>query len=720
MNSVSTLSIAIASSNAPVATGSATPANDSSSPFAAILAPFDIAAAGAIRQPVAAPGNALPPVDFDLVISDEMFAPGSETVVPTGPNRAPRAFIPPSDTAATPPAPTPSSTAPTMPYRAPPTNDAGDLDRDSAQERDRDRDRDDHADETGNLIAGAPAVVPLPYPVLVSDSSVANPVALSSPSQGFASAAVPPGQRPVSLIEPQRPAPTVEQAITVATPRTGTPDLTPPVADETAPSPARPASFDSRLVHVTATSISPRVAAMPDSVLRAANSPTTTSGTSAPTAVIDHPSLSAPTFAPPEIVAKFATIPDRAAAIAASVPGQRDASRPVAPVVAPLRDAPVQTVSALFLSSPRPLAIGTAITLDVAPLSDREAVLAASLDNPSGTSVTPGRPAVTPHPSATSAATSGRVQDGPAATTLIVSSEAVPPDEPSRRRPAVAIVSPALFRPSPAVVEVGGLRPVTAVTPVAATSTPQPVPTPLVPATTTAVERVGPQPAVGIDVRVAPHQSAKAPTDSASLHAIDVAAPTLSRIASPARLAEAVSIAAALPSQPAILRAAARPTRTDATIGGDIAVAPIAQPHVVAPTTIVQNAPLDMGRHGWPQAMIERIEALRDAADAAYTSIRIVPDKLGTIDVSVRREGEVTHVHFSAEQAQTRTILADAQPRLAELADARGLRLGQSSIDAGTGQHQPQHQRPQAAFAPAAPARAPRREDAATTDHRIA
>ena len=217
-----------------------------------------------------------------------------------------------------------------------------------------------------------------------------------------------------------------------------------------------------------------------------------------------------------------------------------------------------------------------------------------------------------------------------------------------------------------------------------------------------------PQPRVQID---APNESvsAKTPIDPAPPRPIGVQAPTDPRTA-PATLATAAVSTAPV---------SAKRARIDAAVTTDTAFTNIAQPQATAAITPAPNAPLDMGRHGWPQAMIERIEALRDAADAVDTSIRIVPDKLGTIDVSVRRDGDVTHVHFAAEQAQTRTILADAQPRLAELADSRGLKLGQSSIDGGTGQQQPQQTRtPQTASVPAAPVRA--RRDAAVTDHRIA
>jgi Meckel syndrome type 1 protein len=85
--------------------------------------------------------------------------------------------------------------------------------------------------------------------------------------------------------------------------------------------------------------------------------------------------------------------------------------------------------------------------------------------------------------------------------------------------------------------------------------------------------------------------------------------------------------------------------------------------------------------------MIDHIEALRDAAPvdlaAASTRIRLVPDALGPVDVAVRREGDSVQVHFTATEAATRQLIADAQPRLAELAEARGVRIERATVDSG-------------------------------------
>lgn len=156
--------------------------------------------------------------------------------------------------------------------------------------------------------------------------------------------------------------------------------------------------------------------------------------------------------------------------------------------------------------------------------------------------------------------------------------------------------------------------------------------------------------------------------------------------------------------------------------------APAATPAIASIAPADPQAPLDMRHERWPTAMIERIEVLRDAANATDTRIRLIPDALGAIDVSLRKDGDTLHVHFNAEQAATRTLLQDAQPRLAELADARGLKLSQGAVEtgAGTGQHQQRaatQQSQQQPQQPSAPARRPRADGGAdidSTDTRLA
>jgi flagellar hook-length control protein FliK len=124
------------------------------------------------------------------------------------------------------------------------------------------------------------------------------------------------------------------------------------------------------------------------------------------------------------------------------------------------------------------------------------------------------------------------------------------------------------------------------------------------------------------------------------------------------------------------------------TITGATLLQPADAARLVAQPAEMQRQTLDMGRQDWPQQMIDRIETLRDNANANDTSIRLKPEALGQIDVSIRSHADgAISVKFTAEQPAARTLIADAQPQLTVAAEARGIRLSGTSVDlAGSGQ----------------------------------
>jgi len=65
--------------------------------------------------------------------------------------------------------------------------------------------------------------------------------------------------------------------------------------------------------------------------------------------------------------------------------------------------------------------------------------------------------------------------------------------------------------------------------------------------------------------------------------------------------------------------------------------------------------------------------------------MKLLPDALGALDVRIRVEGERVHVTFTTDSPDARAIIADAAPKLAEMAEARGVRLGQTQVDLGAG-----------------------------------
>lgn len=156
--------------------------------------------------------------------------------------------------------------------------------------------------------------------------------------------------------------------------------------------------------------------------------------------------------------------------------------------------------------------------------------------------------------------------------------------------------------------------------------------------------------------------------------------------------------------------------------------APAAQPVGAA-----QQAGIDLAHDHGLHRMIDRIEHLRDAFDARDTRIRLIPDALGPVDISVRRDAtsDAVQVHFTAAEAGTRQLIADAQQRLVDLADSRGIRIDRATVDGGNtnsagqqawsgGEQSRPQQQAQTAPQSRAPVRAARDAEPDSTDKRIA
>lgn len=119
----------------------------------------------------------------------------------------------------------------------------------------------------------------------------------------------------------------------------------------------------------------------------------------------------------------------------------------------------------------------------------------------------------------------------------------------------------------------------------------------------------------------------------------------------------------------------------------------------------------------WIEKFVDQIDMLRGDNGTSETRIRLSPDALGTLDVRIAQRDGQTHVQINADQAGARALLADAAPRLADLAQARGLKLNTSFAD---GQGQPSQRQDQGTPTQ----RAPRMNDSAApadmqTDERI-
>nr|WP_294812142.1 flagellar hook-length control protein FliK [uncultured Sphingomonas sp.] len=242
--------------------------------------------------------------------------------------------------------------------------------------------------------------------------------------------------------------------------------------------------------------------------------------------------------------------------------------------------------------------------------------------------------------------------------------------------------------PAPPVPPLGiASRPV-AIGPEGAAEQGEALPTPSlrIPGDGTGIETAKPE----LDAAKAPElQPERAQPDTAEpaiklRAAVSVAQPA--QVEAPA-LTSAPQLAAALFAAAAT---GATPVETRRTLiqdllpaGGPVALADIVRPHTIAAAADVQQGVLDMRRQEWMGQMVDRLEAMRDASPSRETRLSLSPEALGKVDVSIRQDGDRIHVHFATETPAARQLLTEAQPRLSELAEARGVKLGQTSVDGG-------------------------------------
>jgi flagellar hook-length control protein FliK len=177
----------------------------------------------------------------------------------------------------------------------------------------------------------------------------------------------------------------------------------------------------------------------------------------------------------------------------------------------------------------------------------------------------------------------------------------------------------------------------------------------------------------------------------------DTAEPAIKlRVAVP--VAQPVQVEAPAPTSAPQLAAAlfaaaatgATPAETPRTLIQDLlptatptAFTDIVRPHAITAAADVQQGALDIRRQEWMGQMVDQLEAMRDASPTRETRLSLSPEALGKVDVSIRQDGDRIHVHFATETQAARQLLTEAQPRLSELAEARGVKLGQTGVDGG-------------------------------------
>ncbi len=101
-----------------------------------------------------------------------------------------------------------------------------------------------------------------------------------------------------------------------------------------------------------------------------------------------------------------------------------------------------------------------------------------------------------------------------------------------------------------------------------------------------------------------------------------------------------------------------------------------------------QDAMLDTRDQQWTAKMIDKIAALQDASPVRETKLSLMPEGLGKVDIAIRQDDAGSlHVQFNTDTQAARQLIADAQPKLAEIAQERGIRIGSTSVESNaTGQ----------------------------------
>ncbi|WP_448502415.1 flagellar hook-length control protein FliK [Sphingomonas sp.] len=264
----------------------------------------------------------------------------------------------------------------------------------------------------------------------------------------------------------------------------------------------------------------------------------------------------------------------------------------------------------------------------------------------------------------------------PAAPPPLTDSVSMPAIDTGRAVPVDALAPPVGVDSSPRRVETREPPPIAPPTPAAAVPAP-PAPKPAMPVDTPFV--AVPRP---LDAAIAPPSLSKALSEPgrAADRAIMATSATMASVSGTAQALRTRPNTAFAPS----LGEAAPPIGATPPIVA-AAAALAASATVEAPT--LAATPLDTRDPRWVETMIERIETLRDALGMRETRLRLTPDALGVVEVRIADTPDGVRVHLTADSAAARQLLAEAAPRLADMAEARGLKLAQDGA-----QPSPQHQ----------------------------
>lgn len=394
----------------------------------------------------------------------------------------------------------------------------------------------------------------------------------------------------------------------------------------------------------------------------------------------------------------------------------------VAPAPAAIEATPTVITAVIAASAPRATGTSPVPTggKDIPLAQSRTADIPAQSTQPNAAAAPgPDRAPPVPRPAVTDAPHAIDTQPTPSSARTpaqaVASEQSAPPVESAMHQPrpaAASATSPVGDLTRVAAPGISGPQPADAIAPATA-------PAAVRPAVAVALQAAVPMPVAPAQARsMPPARVAAAPEHE---QPSPEPAPAPSRVEQPAPVPPASVLPAFQVFGAALHRAAVaerRPvaitlTARDGELQAVVAPAPIAP--------LPDQPPVDTTQPHWPEAMISRIERLRDELAApgtmADTRIRLHPDALGPIDVTLRRDGDAVQVQLRSAEPATLALLAEAQPRLHELAESRGLRLTNTDIGGNTQDQPGDRRQPPAAPTPTQPSpRRPANDTAAADD----
>lgn len=124
-------------------------------------------------------------------------------------------------------------------------------------------------------------------------------------------------------------------------------------------------------------------------------------------------------------------------------------------------------------------------------------------------------------------------------------------------------------------------------------------------------------------------------------------------------------------------------THSTPVVPASIATSTPVTPTVPAPGVATGTLQAEVGTPAWQQSLGQQI-AVFSRNGIHHAELRLHPEDLGALQVSLKVNNDQAQVHFVAESHQVRAALESAMPHLRTMLAESGIQLGQSSVGADT------------------------------------